>query len=318
MSIGRDGVALARVRREHGVPRLDLCVHQRLERAEDAARALAALTRSHQLRRLPATLVLDPGEFKLLLVEAPEVAPTELKAAVRWRIRDMLDFHVDDAVVDVFDIPGQRGRARMMYVVAARMATIQRRIDLLENAGLTLQAIDIPELAQRNVAALLPEDADGVAMLGLGARTGLITLTQGGTLCLARILDAGLEQLAAAESAPLEMAARAGGLALDAVLEPEGAPSAANPSQDGMVLEVQRSLDYYESHFARRPIGHVAVAGGAAAAGVVDRLASRLGVKVRALHLARILAGAEDYPPPDSDRSLPAIGAALRTEETVL
>lgn len=312
-------MAVARVRREEGVPRLDLCLHQALDRPEEAAQVLAGMVREHQLRHLPAVAVLEPGEFNLLLVDAPEVAPTELKAAVRWRVRDMLDFHVDDAVVDVFDIPPQRGRTRMMYVVAARTAVVQRRIALMENAGLALKVIDIPELAQRNLAALLPEDAEGVAMLCLGAHAGVITLTEAGTLCLARTLDVGLEQLNGAEAAFSVTGAAVAGPALDLVLQGGEEPSGGHALLDGMVLEVQRSLDYYESHFAKSPMAHLLLAvQGAAPSGLAEALAPQLGARLRELRVADILPGAEDYSPVQLGLCLPAIGAALRTESKAL
>jgi len=96
--------------------------------------ALASLVREQRLTDYCCASVVDHRDFSLLLVEAPQVGPTELKAAVRWRIRELLDFHIDDAVIDVFDIPGQRerGRPKLMYAVAARMATVQQHIGLLE------------------------------------------------------------------------------------------------------------------------------------------------------------------------------------------
>lgn len=318
MAVSRTGLALARVRREDGAPQLDLCLHRPLLRPDEAAPALAEMVREHQLRNQPTVLVLEPGEFNLLLVDAPEVDPTELKAAVRWRIRDMLDFHVDDAVVDVFDLPPQRGRARMMYVVAARTALVQRRIALAESAGLRLEAIDIPELAQRNVAALLPEDAEGVALLSLGPDTGVITLTERGTLCLARTLETGLGDLQGDAAAVDIPAVAVGGPGLDAVLQGEDL-SGGPPALDAMVLEVQRSLDYYESHFSRPPVGHLLLSGqGEMPPAMVDALAPRLGARVRELRLAGVLPGADAHSPALLGLCLPAIGAALRAESKAL
>ena len=43
-----------------------------------------------------ATL-LKPGDYQLLLVEAPNVTPDELKGAIRWKIKDLIEYHIDDA-----------------------------------------------------------------------------------------------------------------------------------------------------------------------------------------------------------------------------
>ena len=42
----------------------------------------------------------------MLSLEAPAVPREELKTAVGWRLKDMLDFHIDDATIDVLAIPG--------------------------------------------------------------------------------------------------------------------------------------------------------------------------------------------------------------------
>ena len=77
------------------------------------ARVLARLPN----RRAPTVSVLDPDSYRLLLVEAPDVPADELRAAVRWRVKDLIDFHVDDAVIDVFEMPqharGGRRRRRL-------------------------------------------------------------------------------------------------------------------------------------------------------------------------------------------------------------
>jgi len=174
------------------------------------------------------------GIYDLLLVEAPGVQPSELRAAVRWKVRNLIDFHIDDAVIDVFEIPGQSNRPRgqaMMYVVAARARDVREYIDAIEGADLALEVIDITEMALRNLAARLEADVRGVAMLYLEEEHGIITITRQGSLYLSRRLETGSNQL------------------FD---EPEAA-------QDQIALEVQRSLDYYDSHFSQPPVAALSV-----------------------------------------------------------
>ena len=58
------------------------------------------------------------------LVEAPSVPATEVKSAVRWELKDLLDYPVDAATVDVADVPkdqsGQRTRAIRLRRVGAQ------------------------------------------------------------------------------------------------------------------------------------------------------------------------------------------------------
>ena len=57
---------------------------------------------------------------------------------------------------------------------------------LLKAARLKISALDIPELALRNLTALLPEDERGLAFLSLGRTQGMLILTRGQNLYLTR------------------------------------------------------------------------------------------------------------------------------------
>jgi MSHA biogenesis protein MshI len=294
--VSPDGIGIARVLQAPGrAPVLAECQFREAPPARQQE-VLAELAREQRLGDTRCVSVVDHKDFSLLLVEAPQVDPTELRAAVRWRIRELIDFHIDDAVIDVFDIPGQqeRGRPKLMYVVAARVATVQQHIAELEGAGIALEVIDIPELCQRNVAAVLPEDETGVAFLHLAQHHGLLTLTRQGVLYLSRTLDVGVSQLV------------------------EDADQATRLI-DGMVLEVQRSLDYYESHFSLPPIGALVIAPTEEPVpGMMSQFAESLGIAVRMLDLNVAFETGRSIPDALQARCLTAIGAALRHEEKAL
>ncbi|MCK7577901.1 MAG: pilus assembly protein PilM [Chromatiales bacterium] len=189
-----DSLCLARVEHSAGRPRLSLCVHETAT-TDWLPGLLADMASRHQLKRSRCTTVLGDGDYQLLLTEAPDVGADELKAALRWKIKDLIDFHINDATLDALELPGADAgaRSREMSAVAARNEAIRRRVDLLTGAGVGLEIIDIQELAQRNIAALLPEDAAGVALLSLKAQTGLITITRQGHLYLSRPLNLGVD-----------------------------------------------------------------------------------------------------------------------------
>ena len=66
--------------------------------------------------------------YQLVQVEAPEVQPDELRGAVRWKLKDIINFPPSEAIVDVFDIPEQARyvESRMIYAVAARAEAVRR------------------------------------------------------------------------------------------------------------------------------------------------------------------------------------------------
>ena len=290
-----DGVCVVRVERSAGrAPALTL-VDFRPWGDQDQEKVLARAASDYDLGRSRCTTVLDASEYSLLLTEAPDVPPDELRAAIRWRIKDLIDFHINDATLDVFDLPGEKaaGRARSMYVVAARSSAIQKRADMMHAAGINLDVIDIPEMAQRNLAALLPEDAKGVVLLSFTRGGGLITISRQAEIYLSRNIDIGLEMLASFQD--------------------------TNELFDRIALEVQRSLDYYDSHFRQAPVSTIALAPmPREVPGLVDYLKANLSLDVIMMDLTKLMECEVDLRPELQATCLAVLGAALRQEERAL
>lgn len=169
LAFGPHQIAVAVMRRDGGTAALERCELLALDPASGADAAAAAI-RAAGLPRMPISTVLRAEDYQLALIEAPDVPPAELRAAMRWRLKETIDFRVEDAVIDVFDVPDQNrgGHGRMMYAVAARRAAIDRHAGAL--AGIPgFDVVDVPELCLRNLASLLPTAAAGNFNLILAA-----------------------------------------------------------------------------------------------------------------------------------------------------
>ena len=296
LAFGRDRLAVAVVRRESGVVALDRCEVLPFD-PQGGADSFVAVVRAANLPRLPVSVVLRPEDYQLALVEAPDVPPAELRAAMRWRLKEAIDFRVEDAIIDVFDVPTQNrgGQGRMMYAVAARRASVERYSAALAGTP-SFDVIDVPELCLRNLAALLPAAANGVALLHLGELAATIVLLRGKTFYFARQMDL---------QATLRISA---GMALDARLD-----------AGSVVLELQRSLDYYERHFDQPPITRIAVSpAGPRATQLAADLARETGLEASTLELGSILSCAAPFEAEAQVTCLLAVGAALREEHRSL
>ena len=294
------GIAVAEVRRDDGVPpTLALCDFAETTGVEERQPALHKLVKRHDLGRFPCVSSMDLGDYRLLSVEPPDVQPTELNAALRWRVKDLIDFSIDDAVIDAFQVSNELAPRRnpVMYAVVARGGVVKQRVDELLGANLKLSAIDIPELAMRNIAALLPEDVGGLVLVYLTADGGLITVTRQSQLFLSRLLGTG-----------------------NGTVNPGGeldvAETATKQWLDGIVIEIQRSMDYYESHFSQPPVSSLVVAPlERPIPGLAEYISQQLNVPTRVLDLNGVI----DSPQPLSEelqsQCLLAIGTALRVEE---
>ena len=294
LAFGRDNVAVAVVRRERGTAVLERCELLRLPEGDGD---FAALIRDAALPRAPVSAVLGSEDYQLALVEAPDVPPAELRAAMRWRLKGVIDINVEDAVIDVFDVPAQSrgGQGRMMYAVAAQRAAVSRILGAMAGVP-SFDVIDVPELCLRNLAALLPKAAGGVALLHLGETLATMVLARGSTFYFARQMDL---------QATLHIAAGN---------DPDARLDAA-----AIVLELQRSLDYYERHFDQAPITRIAVSPGSKRAVLLAQdLAAQTGFEVGTLDVPSLLSCECATEAAAEPACLLALGAALREEHRSL
>lgn len=293
----RQGVNLAHVTRTPpGKPKVVRCE----SRAVRGEQTLEKLRKDARLGDYQCTTLLKPGEYQMLLVDALNVPPQELKTAMRWRIKDLLDYHIDDATVDVLGIPADKeapGRERSMYAVAARNETVQKCVSLFEQAEIPLRVIDIPEMAQRNIAALYEPQGAAVALLSFDDEGGLLTITSGGELYASRRIDVSQGQLNDADE------------------------KLRRQNLDRVVLELQRSLDHFDRQYHYLTLSKLLLAPLPEAIALRERLAANLDVPVEVLDLHDALdfsSTPELMNGENQAQSFMVLGAALRQEEKAL
>lgn len=290
LAFGLDQLAVAVVRRDRGAPVLERCELWPMPPGGGGNAATAAI-RAADLPRIPVSTVLRSDDYQLVLVEAPNVAPAELRAAMRWRLKETIDFRVEDAVIDIFEVPAQNrgGQGRMMYAVAAQRSAVDRYSGALAGVP-TFDVLDVPELCLRNLATLLPAAAAGVALLHLGETRATVILVRGTTFYFARQMD--LQAI----------------LGIAAGNDPDAKLDAGS-----IVLELQRSLDYYERHFDQPPITRIVVSpSGKRASLLAADLRSETGFEVDTLDLASLLRCETSVEAAVNPGCLLAVGAALR------
>jgi MSHA biogenesis protein MshI len=250
--------------------------------------ALARLRQSGKLNGMCATL-LSPNDYQFLSIEAPplpeSVAQAELREAVRWKIKDMVDFPVAAAGVDAIRVPGQPGRPAQALAAAASHAVLKPLIGQFQDAKVRLDKIGLAEIAQRNIAALFETPDRALALLTFSAHGGLLTLTCNGQLHATRRLDTGAVDLAGDKS-----------------------------NYERAVLDIQRSLDNFDRNFTHLSLQRLLVLPVPGADDFVAHLRDNLYQPVEALvasdgldiDAAPMLSNAATL----SD-ALPAIGLAL-------
>ena len=192
--------------------------------------ALQDIVSSQRLGGAQTTMVLPLDQYQVFQLERPEgVDDAELGDALKWKLKDFLEFNPSEAVSDVFPFPedAARGRGDLVNVVAVRRTLIADLVALANAADLELQRIDIAELALRRLASRLDDTGRGAALVHLRDRYGHMVICKGDTLYLSRRLDVASDELREVSS--------------------------QENAVQSLALEMQRSLDYYESQLGQVP-----------------------------------------------------------------
>ena len=289
------GITLAHVVRRRDL-RPEVCLLDRFSVETNELAALQRLRSARSLKSYACTTLMSDGEYNLTQVDAPPVPREERKEALRWAIKEMVSYPVDSACLDVLDVPNTglpQGRSAGVMVVSAAEQSVRSRVAPFVAAKVPLAAVDIPELAQRNIAALFEDENRGLAFLRLDDNGMMLTLTFHGELIAVRRGEMNTQQL---NSPDPEQRAR--------VIE-------------RLVLEVQRSLDNFDRQYSHIPISKVVLACHPAVENLVNELVESIYVPVREMDLASVM----DFPsipelrnPLAQAKSLLALGAALRTD----
>ncbi|WP_232305612.1 MSHA biogenesis protein MshI [Gilvimarinus polysaccharolyticus] len=236
-------------------------------------------------RSAPCNLVMPAAGYQLLLGDAPDVPINELSEALRWRVKDLVSFPVVDAIVQAFLLPESctRGGTRLAYAAVAKRSVVSEQVALAHEGGLALQAIDIPELALSQLALACLDTSRAVGLVHLIPGGGTLLLIREGELYLARNFTLDFN----------------GGLLDDL-------------PADALVLELQRSLDYFERQMRQVPPANIYLCGeNITDDKITPSLKGGLAARVELLPLSQGLSIADDIEPHTLPLCLHAIGAAL-------
>lgn len=291
LEVRADGLALALATKDQksGEISLQKCVFRACNAAERKD-ILAQMVSELDIDSFPCEMVLPADQYQTFPIEKPKVEESELGDAARWRIKDMLDFDIDNAVTDVYDFPQDalRGRPDQVNVIATRRAIVQDNVDLVTASDLELETIGIADLALRNIASLIANPNIPVAVLYLRHGMGLMVLVKDHALYLARHFDFSMQSL--------------------------NDPTQQETVIQNLGLEIQRSFDYFESQLGQAPPQNLTLIGPDPSMPLGNMLGGAIAARVENFDWSRLLpeehkAGLEEI------NCLLAIGAAIRGDK---
>lgn len=119
---------------------------------EQFKNTLLKIVAKYNLKQTKCNWVLHPDFYKIAMLKTPNVAKIEYKKAVRWQIKDIIDYPLEDVAVDIF-YPHtlEEGMPKKVYVVAAQQSWLKEVATIIQECELKLVAIDIRQFALRNL-----------------------------------------------------------------------------------------------------------------------------------------------------------------------
>lgn len=272
--------------------------------------------------------MLRPEQYQIFQVDAPAVAPEEVRAAVRWQIRDMVDLHVDDLTLDVMRVGGGRvGLPGQLFVVVAANKVLAEVLHLGEAMEWNVSVVDIQETAQRNLLTAAVErdgrvERANAALMLVNPRQVLLTISVNAELYYSRRIDLGAGFTDQGWGGSVTPATDAGpgapGPELLQYVSGDVVARGEDAAAQRFVVEVQRSLDVWERNWSDLPLDGLWVEAGVHSAAMAGWLSRQLGFIVKPLQFEDLFPGLEGLAEPNRTQCLPLLGILLRTEERKL
>jgi len=191
------------------------------------AQALALrdwVTENRQQKSSCVCLLAD-DDYDVYQIEEPKVEATELRQALGWCIKDLIDYDVDSAVIDSYPMPlSSKNNIQQLSVVSAHESVVGAYVECIKSAGLKLTAIDVHDLVGKYLNCIQQGEKQTQVLLSLAENEGALAIYHDTDLYVSRHFKTGLNQLEQVDGEDMGI-------------------------YDALLLEIQRSMDYFESFY---------------------------------------------------------------------
>lgn len=193
--------------------------------SDEQTKVLQQWVAEHKLQNTNCTSLIAGHDVQLFQLEKPDVDDKELLQAVSWKVNDLVSYDIETAVIDVFQLPpSPKSPVKYINAVVANEVTVSSYVETIKQSGLALQAIDVHDLVTKNYYKVSCQADETVAVLQFSDSAGLVTIYHDQDLYVSRDFKIGM-------------------------LEIEAAMGEDEATYDALLLELQRSMDYFESTY---------------------------------------------------------------------
>jgi type IV pilus assembly protein PilM len=291
------------------------------------AGAIGTIFDRQQIRSRSVATAVSGHSVIVKRVTLPLMSEEELYDRIQSEASQHIPFDISDVNLDHQIL--ESGDSQMdVLLVAVKKDKILNYTNVLAQAGKTPTVVDIDAFALQNCYELNynPDPGQTVALLNIGASVMNIIIVRGGVPLFTRDVSVGGNQYTDALQKDLDLSFEDAeklkkGEALPGVNE-EHRGTLLRSVSDILILEIQKTFDFFRATASGENIQRIYLAGGTArVSGVVDLLREEFGLPVEELYPFRKIVinpgrHSEDQVRELAPRLAVAVGLALRSFDT--
>lgn len=225
------------------------------------SQAIQTLHKNHELEG-SANLVLNDAQSQIVQVDKPSLSESEIRSALKWKIKDLVNISPNNMVLDYYDAPLLSGGKEKINVVCAPLDELKKLLAATEHGKVTVSTITTQEFAFANLLA--PKNEAILLVCQQPNEEIVLIIVKQQQIYFHRRLR-GFAQIGSKTADELSFAII-----------------------DDISLEIQRSTDYFERQLKQAPIKGIKVLLPIGLEGVfIEKLAENSAVPVSLLELPR-------------------------------
>lgn len=143
-------------------------LHSLSRKFDDNSLPLMTQTLANDVDRLnllahDCQLILFPGQYQLILMDALQIPEADMAKALRWSLKGLSDYELDDVAIDAFMLPTVTDELQKKTMVAITpLSALNKMRAIFESACLEVTVASIAEMALKNLLELMfPVTTDG-------------------------------------------------------------------------------------------------------------------------------------------------------------
>jgi type IV pilus assembly protein PilM len=252
---------------------------------------IKSLVKSLDVKAKDAVCSISGNSVIIRKISLPAMTPEELEDQIAWEAEQYIPFDINDVNLDfeILDTDLAASGKMTVLLVASKKEIINEYVAVFNEAGLKLVVVDVDSFAIQNIFEqnYAPAPDEVVALVNIGASIMNLNVVKGGVSLFTRDVQMGgnlyTEELQRQFALSGQDAERVK-VTLD-FPDKERLKDAISRINETVSIEINRSLDFYNSSAEDQKISKVYLSGGCAKVALLaESVGQRLGLPVELLN----------------------------------